>query len=114
MNPKGCEFESRQERWENFLLQSQLCVPTLIRCSFEPRVTAVAHNRPRSFCRKVQVAYTFDPSKSEWAGYAALQAQFGNLYGNEPTRNSSGNTRSQSSQLAEPVWTDTGLKSGIR
>ena len=28
--------------------------------------------------------------------------------------NSSGNTRSQSSQLAEPLWTDPRLKSGIR
>ena len=37
----------------------------------------------------------------------------GNLSGNELTRNSSGNTRSQSSQLAEPLWTDPGLKSGI-
>ena len=33
--------------------------------------------------------------------------------GNELTRNSSGNTWSQSSQLAEPLWTDPGLKSGI-
>ena len=32
---------------------------------------------------------------------------------NELTRNSSGNARSQSSQLAEPLWTDPGLKSGI-
>ena len=37
----------------------------------------------------------------------------GILSGNELTRNSSGNTRSQSSQLAEPLWTDPGLKSGI-
>ena len=29
---KGCQFESRQERRENFLLQSWLCVLTLIRC----------------------------------------------------------------------------------
>ena len=29
---KGCEFESRQGRWENFLLRSQLCVLTLIQC----------------------------------------------------------------------------------
>ena len=35
------------------------------------------------------------------------------LSGNELTRNSSGNIRSQSSQLAEPLWTDPGLKSGI-
>ena len=32
---------------------------------------------------------------------------------NELTRNSLGNTRPQSSQLAEPLWTDTGLKCGI-
>ena len=31
---------------------------------------------------------------------------------NELTRNSSGNARSKSSQLAEPLWTDPGLKSG--
>ena len=29
------------------------------------------------------------------------------------TRNSSGNTQSQSSQFAEPLWTDPGLKTGI-
>ena len=37
----------------------------------------------------------------------------GTLSGNELTHNSSGNTRSQSSQLAEPLWTDLSLKSGI-
>ena len=58
-------------------------------------------------------AYTLDPTKSEWADYTAIQALFGNLSANELTRNSSGNTRSQSSQLAEPLWTDPGLKSGI-
>ena len=31
---------------------SQLCVLTLIRCSFHPRVTAVARIKPRSFCQK--------------------------------------------------------------
>ena len=33
---KGCEFEYRQKRRQNFLLQSQLCVLTLIRCPFHP------------------------------------------------------------------------------
>ena len=37
----------------------------------------------------------------------------GAYQGNELTRNSSGNTRPQSSQLAEPLWTDPGVKSGI-
>ena len=31
---------------------------------------------------------------------------------NEVTRNSSGNTQPQSSQLAQPLWTDPGLKNG--
>ena len=33
---EGCEFESRQERRENFHLQSYLSVQTLIRCPFQP------------------------------------------------------------------------------
>ena len=92
---------------------------SLIRCPFHPRVTAVARHRPRSFCQKCrwQVtpkhAYTLDPTKSERADYAAVQAQCGSLSGNELTHNSSGNTQPQSSQLAEPLWTDPGLKSGI-
>ena len=51
--------------------------------------------------------------KSEWADIAAVQAQCGNRSENELTRNSSGNARPQSSQLAEPLWTDPGIKSGI-
>ena len=38
---------------------------------------------------------------------------YGNLSGNELARNPSGNTQLQSSQLAEPLWTDPGLESGI-
>ena len=97
---------------------SQLCVLTLIRCLFHPSVTTMARKIPRSFYQKCrwQVtpkhAYTLDPLKSEWADYAAVQAQCGNLSGNELTRNLSGNTRSQLSQLAEPLWTDSGLKGG--
>ena len=111
--------DSRQERRENVLFQSQLCVLDLIRCPFRPRVTAVARNRPRSFCQKCRWlvtpkhTYSHDPSKSEWADYAAVQAEWGNLSGNELTRNWSGNTRPQSSQLAELLWTDPGQKSGI-
>ena len=109
---KGCEFESQQEQWNNFLLQSSLC-------PFHPRVTAMARKRPRSFCKKCrwQVtpkhSYTLEPLKTEWADYAAVQAECGNLSGNKLTCNWSGNTRLQSSQLAEPLWTDPGLNSGI-
>ena len=68
----NCEFKSRQEWRENFLLLSQLCVLTLIRCPFHPCVTAVARKRPRSFCQKYrwQVTakheYILDRTKSEW------------------------------------------------
>ena len=90
-----------------------------IRCPFHPRVSAVARKRRRSFCPRCwrQVtpkhAYTLDPSKSEWTDYAAVHAECGNLSGNELTRNSSGNIWLQSSQLAKPLWTQPGLKSGI-
>ena len=73
---------------------------------------------PGHFCHKCKWqatpkhAHTLDPTKSEWADYADVQAQCGNLSGNDITRNASGNTRPQSSQLAEPLWTDPGLKSG--
>ena len=79
----------------------------------------MARKRPRSFCQKCRwqvtpkYAYTLDPSKSEWAEYAAVQAECGNLSGNELIRGTSGHTRSQWSQSAEPLWTDPGPKSGI-
>ena len=84
-----------------------------------PHVTVVAGKRPRSFCQKCRwqvtqkYVYTLDPLKSEWADYAVVQAECGNLSGNELIHNSSGNTWSQSSQLTEPLWTHPGLKSGI-
>ena len=58
-------------------------------------------------------AYTLHPMKSEWADYAALRAQCGNLLRNELTRNFSGNIWPQLSQLTGPLWTDPGLKNGI-
>ena len=102
-----------------FLPQSYLCVLTLILCPFHPHVTATALKRPQSLCQKCKWrvtpkhACTLDPTKSEWADYFAVQAQCGNLWGNKLTCNSSGNTRPPLSQLAEPLWTDPGLESGI-
>ena len=61
----------------------------------------------------LQHAYALDPTKSEWADYAAVRAWCGNLSGSKLTRNQSGKFRLQSSQLAEPLWTDHGLRSGI-
>ena len=98
--------------------ESTLCADSYS-VSVPSRVTAVAHERTRSFCQQCRWhvtpkhAYTVDPTKSEWADYAALQGKKGSLSENELTRYSSGNTQSQSSQLAEPLWTDPGLQSGI-
>ena len=58
-------------------------------------------------------AYTLDQMKSEWADYFAVQAWFGNLSRNKLPHNLYRNIRPQLSQLAELLWTDLGLKSGI-
>ena len=54
-------------------------------------------------------------TKSERADYAADQALCVNLSRNELAHNLSGNIHTQLSQLAEPLWTDPGMKteSGI-
>ena len=51
--------------------------------------------------------------KSEWADYADGQAWCGTLSRNELTGNLSGNIHPQSSPLAEPLWADPGIESGI-
>ena len=91
-----------------FSPESTLCA--LIRCPFHPCFTVVARKRPRSFCQKCRwqikpkQAYTLDPTKSEWADYAAVREKFGDVSGNELTRNLSGHIWPQSSQLAQPLW----------
>ena len=87
--------------------ESALCVLTLIRCPFHPRVTAVARKRPRSFCQKCrwQVtpkhALTLDRWKSEWADYAAVQAECGNLSDEEVGRQHQGMNRPGVRQVPE-------------
>ena len=49
---KGHGFKSLQERRENFPLQGQLSVLTLISVSVPPHVTAVSRKRSSSFCQK--------------------------------------------------------------
>ena len=82
-----------------------------------PRVATMARKTPRSFCQKCRSqvtpkhAHTLDSKKSEWAVF--VQTLCENLSVNELARNLSGNIQPQSSQSAEPLWTDPGLKSGI-
>ena len=114
---KGCEFESRQERRENFLLQSQLCV--LIRCPFHPRVTAVTVKHPGNFTKSAGDwlhlnTYTPSTERSRSGLTMPLSRYSVEIYqatNSHATRQ--GNSRPQSSQLAEPLWTDPGLKSEI-
>ena len=116
---KGCEFESWQEWWENFFLQSYLFVLTLIQHLFHIHVTAVAGKRPQSFCQKcrgqvtAKDTCTLDLVKSEWVDYTAVKELCGSLSGNVLSYNSLVNTKPQLTQLADPLWTDSGQKSGI-
>ena len=85
---------------------------TLIRCSFHPRVTAVARKRPRSFCQKCRWQVTLNTrthlTQRSRSGLTILSTHsVGTNHENELTRNSSGNTRPQSFWLAEPLWTDS-------
>ena len=97
------------------LLQSQLCVLALIRYPFHPRVTAVAGKRSghsaKSAGGRLHLNTHTPLTHRSRSGLTIPLSR--HSVGNELTRNSSGNTRLQSSQLAEPPWTDLGLKSGI-
>ena len=114
------ERRSRDREWRFFFSRSRylaFCADSYsLSVSF--RVIAVVRKRSRSFCQKCswQVtpkhAYTLDQTNRSGLT-AAVQSYCWNLYGNELTHNLSGNIRPQSSQLAEPLWTDPGIKRGI-
>ena len=53
-------------------------------------------------------------TQQKWSRPTVLSGHSVETYhGSELTCNLSGNAQPQSSQLAEPLWTDPGLKSGI-
>ena len=99
-------------------ISSDLSVLTLIRYPFHPRVTAVTSKTPRSFCQKrTRQLHLNTHTPLTQRGRSGLtrplsRYSVGTLSGNELTRNVSGNIQPQSSQLAESVWTDPGVKSG--
>ena len=101
-----------QERREKFLLQGQLCVLTLICCPFHPRVTAVARKIPRSFCQKCRWQVRPKPLTQRSRRGLTMPLSWHSVRTYQET-SSSGNTRSQSSQLTKPLWTDPCLNSGI-
>ena len=69
----------------------------------------MARRRPQSFCQKCRLNRSTITPMAQLSRSGLTMP----LSGNELTRNSSGNIRPQSSQLAGPLWTDPGLKSGI-
>ena len=86
--------------------------------SVPPRVTAVTCKRPWSFCQKCrwqaihQHAYALDPTLSKWADYCCPGIVW------EPIRETNllatrQGTLDQSSELAELLWTDLGVKREI-
>ena len=83
--------------------------------SVPPRVTAVVRKRPRSFRQKRRWQTHTPLTQRSRSGLTMPLSghSVGTLSGNELTCNSSGNTQSQSSQLAEPLWTNPGVKRGI-
>ena len=108
---KGCEFESRQERRENFLLQCQLCVLTLIRCPFHPMLPQWHVKGPGHSAKGAGGMLhpnTHTPLTQRCRGGLTMLSRHsvGSSQGSELTRFSSGNARPQFSQLAEPLWTD--------
>ena len=88
--------------------------------SIPPLCTAVACKRPQSFCQKcrwlITPRYNIHPlTQQSQSGLTMRLCRHSvqNLSGNEITHGLSGNARPQSFQLAEPLWTDPGLQSGI-
>ena len=92
---------------------------TLIRCPFHPRVTAVARKRPRSFYKSaggrlhLNTHTLFTQRSRSRLTLPLSRHSVGTYQENELTRNSSRNTQPESSQVAEPLWTDPGSKSEI-
>ena len=99
-------------------LELTLCADFYLVSIPPPCVIAVACKIPWSFCQRgrwqviPKHAYTLDPTMSEWADYATVQAYFGNLSRKALIHNLSGNIQPQSSQLAELPCSDPGIKSG--
>ena len=97
----------------DFLLQ--LSVLTLIRCPFHPqRVKDLGHSAKNSGGRLHLNTHTSLTQRSRRGLTMPLpRHNVGTYQGFELTGNTSGNTWPQSSQLAEPLWTDPGIKNGI-
>ena len=75
---------------------------------FYPRINTVARKRPRCRSAGYTQPKTNTPLNKRSRSWLAVCTSYsaGTHQGNELTRNSPGNSRPQSSQLTEPLWTN--------
>ena len=90
----------------------------LTRCPLHPRVTAVARKRPRSFCQSAGGRLHLNTHTSLTQGsQSGLPCRCPGIVwepiGKRAHTQLVREIRSQSSQLAEQLWTDPGVKSEI-
>ena len=112
---KGCEFESRQQRRENFLLVCWLLFGVRSISVLPQWHVKVPGHSAKSAGDWLHVKTHIPWTQRSRGGLTT--PLFGHNVGRYPETSShttlSGNIRPQSSQLAEPLWTDPSIKSGI-
>ena len=92
----------------------------LIRCPFHPvlpqwHLKDPGHSAKKCSCQVTpKHTYINDQTKSKWGRLRCPGVVWEPIGENELTHSSSGNTQPQSLQLAEPLWTDSGLRSRRR
>ena len=108
---EGYEFESQQQRRKNFLLQSKLCVLTLMSVSVPPWHVRYPSHSDKSADGSIHLNTHTSLTQRSPSGLAMpLSRHSVEIYSETNSRNLSGNIGPQSSQLAEPLWTDHGIK----
>ena len=114
---KGCEFESQQEWREFFFFRVNFTCWCLFSVCSSPmlpqwHVKDPAHSA-KSADGRLHLNMHTPLTQQSWSGLTMPLSRCSvNLSRNQLTYNLSGNTLPQSSQLAKPLWTDLGLKSG--
>ena len=114
---KGCEFESRQKQRKNFRLQSQLCV-LLVGVPSTPvlpqwHVKDTGRSATSADSRLQLNTHTPLSKRSRSGLTMPLFRHSEGTYQETSSHTTRQGTLGQSSQVADPLWTDPGVKSGI-
>lgn len=106
---EGRGFNSLEDLWDNFLPLSGM---TYLYISVLPRVSTIPRDRPPAFCLtgrwKVTSKHVLPPLTQRRRSQLSMLSRHwvGTQQGNELTRNSSGNSRLQSSHVTLPFSED--------